>query len=596
MQNETNKNYNDNTIFKEPVDSLDKIIDDGKINGMYVLRKLIAQDYFYFYEKDVQYGGKSRKIKKIRGNDSNSGFLLDGCDALGMSALIKDYIEYIESVDELKLASCKIKKHAKQLLNNRNLSGISLIDFFQNKVLSFINMKEEFKPILKDAGIEGEPLLIGVHPIIFEGVPNIEDLLKRLIVESYKYNNNEQEAPNIVLVNVDMIANTTVGSAEDILRASLANRIRRREIIDLIKKEKKEDSLKGYLKECKELMVPEGIDLCNEKLKVIEDLKRRKREAEKAVDDQNSYEGLLDAYNELIEACRAVDDKKTIAATNKKIEKTKQCEAAYEKACDFNTITDTIELFEKLDDTPYVKERIEACNIRMGRVYKEIIENAESKCDRKKASVLTEKNTIDEEIRQFNSELESLGIFKGKRKKELRELISQKRKDIRDLDDLLIRFDMRMDFIRDILNLGIGSKVFFGIEESPYMEKIPWMIVNKRNDYIVLYGLKMLGSDQVASHQNFKLNEYPKRIFNDDERSIIERCFSSIATFEANRSYNSDFYLPNNYEIKKIDFTKTFRDIRDDETNVQHWASKSTVPVIIISIDKMINNGILNFE
>ena len=279
MQNATDKNFNDNTIFIEPVDSLEKIIDDGKINGMYVLRKLIAQDYFYFYEKDVQYGGKSRKIKKIRGNDSKSGFLLDGCDALGMSALIKDYIEYIESVDELKLASSKIKKHAKQLLKNRNLSGISLIDFFQNKVLSFINMKEEFKPILKDAGIEGEPLLIGVHPIIFEGVPNIEDLLKRLIVESYKYNNNEQEAPNIVLVNVDMIANTTVGSAEDILRASLANRIRRREIIGLIKRAKKEELLKEYLEECKDLMVPEGIELCNEKLKVIEDLKTRKREA-----------------------------------------------------------------------------------------------------------------------------------------------------------------------------------------------------------------------------------------------------------------------------------------------------------------------------
>ena len=86
----SNKNGNVSDLINESLGSLGEIISNGKINGIYTLRKLIAQEYFFFKEEDIDYEGQNRTVKTLRANQDVDDVSFDVYDAWGLSALVKD--------------------------------------------------------------------------------------------------------------------------------------------------------------------------------------------------------------------------------------------------------------------------------------------------------------------------------------------------------------------------------------------------------------------------------------------------------------------------------------------------------------------------
>ena len=166
----SSKSGNVSDLINESIGSYGEIISDGKISGIYTLRKLIAQEYFFFRDEDVEYNGKKRTIKRLRANSDVDDVSFDVYDAWGFSALVKDYIESMDEIEKLQVAQDDLGYSVTKIIGKRKLTGISLIDLFQKKYLNFISLVPEIEPILESENITGDVILIGIHPNIYKNV------------------------------------------------------------------------------------------------------------------------------------------------------------------------------------------------------------------------------------------------------------------------------------------------------------------------------------------------------------------------------------------------------------------------------------------
>ena len=529
----SSKSGNVSDLINESIGSYGEIISNGKINGIYTLRKLIAQEYYFFLDEDVNYNGKKRTIKKIHGNSDIDDVSFDAYDAWVLSALVKDYIESMDEIDELRVPKKSLGKSVKKLLNNRNLTGLSLIDLFQQKYLTFISITPSMEKVFKERKIEGDILLVGINPILMGEIPNIEDIVTKLILESYNYSNTNSDNVKVVCIPISMLSGSSKKTAKKVLENAFKDKEERETLPSKVKQTKTKESLKELAKRCEELYYNEGAVECYKKIKELEKIEEKRTTLEKKTRDVNDYEGLLEHYEELKTFYEEIGDTKATKKADQAIIDAKDVEAKFQSLNedDVEELKEIIELYSTLDNCEFYLKRIKECNNKIDNVRVNCLDKIEEKTAIKIKGIDEELSNTEKRISELEFELNELGMFKFGRKDEIRTELSQLESEKEEILGKRTYYNNQKSLASALLGDELYKKVSLGNDHGQILE---WKVVGNDSKYVVLYGCYVF---EKPFKGDMSEGDFKERLFNKDEQSFIESTFESVNVFKSSKEY-----------------------------------------------------------
>ncbi len=592
----SNKNGNVSNLINESLGSLGEIISNGKINGIYTLRKLIAQEYFYFKDEDIDYKGKNRTVKTLRANQDVDDVSFDVYDAWGLSALVKDYIESMDKIKELQVSKDDLGNDVTKIIGKRKLTGLSLIDLLQKKYINFISMVPEFQPILKDENITGDVILIGINPILYKDVPSIEELVKLLIIESYKYSDTDTKELEVVCFPVDMFSESSGGPAKAVLekvfkdkkasaelpaRIEATNDISELELIkntckelqyyegvkkcdekinegllELIQGENNKKTLTEYKEKCHKQQFKEGMNLCRKKLNKIKELEERKKQLDNALLDAEDYDTVINTYIELKEINEELGNSKEVSVAEKGIQDAKSAEENSKALKDDNaqTIIGMIEYYSSLGDSKFYKNKIDECRKRLETIQTNKLVDIRKRYEQKHGAVVNRIAELNKQIEGKKQELLKYGVFQGQQKRETNDQIIKLVNEVKNQNGIAVGMKNTFDFVSALLVGEIGQTVSMGGIMPPNPQTLKWMLVSRNAEYVVLYGQNIIADREI------KANKMHQVKFSSQEDYIIADIYESITYFKKSKHKGLVSKNPDAFNFDLIKPTKSLEE------------------------------------
>ena len=162
-------------------DELDKVI------GIEALQYWIGKDFVFFNENDYSFNGTHFDIESMQLNSARMDELPPNSDFNKISVLLKNFVEELEKNEAFTSPIKQISDDVKEVVGDKGFTGFSMLLLLQEHLFNIAYVSVDSKDKAKNS------VIVGVDPIVKDGVPDIEKKIEELIKFALEYNGNNNE-------------------------------------------------------------------------------------------------------------------------------------------------------------------------------------------------------------------------------------------------------------------------------------------------------------------------------------------------------------------------------------------------------------------